>query len=103
VDHFTPSYSPRPTGSAYADLLNLRKSGGYSSTAPCYSKTYQDASTSPIHPVDAEPQPIGNTQAAEMALDSEPASAFSVVIPKPKLPVMDVEASNPKLVAWNRS
>jgi len=85
VDHFTPSHSPRPTtGSAYADLLNLRNSGRYSPTAPCYSKTYQDASTSPIHPVDAEPQPIGNTA------DDMGASAFSVVIPKSKLAVKEV-------------
>ena len=105
VDHFTPSYSPRPTGSAYADLLNLRKSGGYSPSAPCYSKTYQDASTSPIHPpmepVDAEPQPLGNT--ADMATDSEPASAFSVVIPKvPKPSVKDTVPLEAKVGAAER-
>jgi len=98
-------YSPRPTtGSAYADLLNLRNSGSYSPTAPCYSKTYQDASTSPIHPmepVDAEPQPIGNT--TEMATDSEPASAFSVVIPKSKLAVKEAEVGGAERIMTRAS
>ena len=105
VDHFTPSHSPRPTtGSAYADLLNLRNSGSYSPTAPCYSKTYQDASTSPIHPmepIDAEPQPIGNT--TEMASDSEPASAFSVVIPKSKLAVKEAEVGGAERIMTRAS
>ena len=98
-------YSPRPTtGSAYADLLNLRNSGSYSPTAPCYSKTYQDASTSPIHPmehIDAEPQPIGNT--TEMASDSEPASAFSVVIPKSKLAVKEGEVGGAERIMTRAS
>ena len=106
VDHFTPSYSPRPTGSAYADLLNLRNSGSYSPTAPCYSKTYQDASTSPIHPmepidaeppVDAEPQPIGNTA------DDMGASAFSVVIPKSKLAVKEAEVGGAERIMTRAS
>jgi hypothetical protein len=82
-------------------LLNLRNSGSYSPTAPCYSTTYQDASTSPIHPVDAEPQPIGNI--TEMATDSEPASAFSVVIPKQKLPVKDAEAGGAECIMTRAS
>jgi hypothetical protein len=55
-DHLTPSHSPRllPRASVYADLLHSRGSGQYSQTAPCYSRTFQDAGTS------YSLQPMGN-------------------------------------------
>ena len=87
-DHFTPTYSPRPSGSAIADLLHARATGRYSPTAPTYSRTSADVGTS------YSPQPTANE---EEATEAEPvAKKPTANEEEPQVHEEETDAKKPK-------
>ena len=68
------SVSPRPSGSAIADLLHARATGRYSPTAPTYSQTSADVGTpsySP-QPINKEKEPKADHAKKQKAAEEAP-------------------------------